>query len=377
MKMLKKLKLTMLGTIITRRISSAFYKYLEVRKGFDHPFDLTLREIFDLEVIYYDDRLSYDISPYKVYVIDFLKIFPTYFKKLMKSDIIITPGYGAVFEFLLAYVVSKIRKNLLIVKDTHWYWQQTKISRFFWFIYFSLLRKVPLVIVPGRAAYIFWRSYGFENIRIVHYYWLEPWMPKCLNTSSSLLYLRSKYDFIILYLGRLIKKRGIDIAIKAFSNLLKESNINSVFVIAGDGPIKDELISLSKQLNISDRIIFLGPVPEKYKECLYDIADIFVYVPIIEKIPEEWPIPPLESMKKGVPTIISTAVGSLLDLIPGVLVVKWGSVEHLSNLMKELALNEEERDRVSKLALKIANSINEKEVLLELIKAVRECIAGK
>lgn len=71
---------------------------------------------------------------------------------------------------------------------------------------------------------------------------------------------------IILYQGALNTGRGLEQAIKALSFL--EDNYR--MVIVGRGDITDELIQLTKSMNLEKRVIFTGPVPfeelHKYQE---------------------------------------------------------------------------------------------------------------
>jgi glycosyltransferase involved in cell wall biosynthesis len=100
-----------------------------------------------------------------------------------------------------------------------------------------------------------------------------------------------------------------------------------------------------------------------------------VYVPVIEEIPEEWSIAPLEAMSLGIPTIISTAVGSLPDIRNGALVVKWGDVEGLYKAMKMLIEDEALRKKLSKKAMELCcKLISETNIKLEFLKAFHYAI---
>jgi glycosyltransferase involved in cell wall biosynthesis len=247
----------------------------------------------------------------------------------------------------------------------------------YFYIYYQILTRADAVIVPGKASLKYWKSYGLKNIFIVHYYWLDSNMLKCREIPSQLLKLRNNYDIVVMYLGRLIEKRGLDVLMKAFSTIVKKHNLNIVLIVAGTGPLLDRLKALASDLGIWERTVFLGPVSESIKECLYRITDIFVYVPIITQLPEEWPIPPLEAMRLGVPTIISSATGSALDLLPGVIVVKWGSVEELEKALERIILNRNLRNSISKRAIEIANKIDEDIVVVELVNTIKEIARNK
>lgn len=79
-------------------------------------------------------------------------------------------------------------------------------------------------------------------------------------------------NFNILFIGGLIKLRNIDILIKSIS-LLK---INYTLTIIGDGPEKNNLISLSKKLNINSNVEFTGYINKKFIETNHYKFDLFV-----------------------------------------------------------------------------------------------------
>ncbi len=65
----------------------------------------------------------------------------------------------------------------------------------------------------------------------------------------------------ILFFGRLIKIKGVDILLKATSRLLKK-NSNLRIQIIGEGPEKKNIIKLAKKLGIEKNISFLGYVED-------------------------------------------------------------------------------------------------------------------
>lgn len=68
-----------------------------------------------------------------------------------------------------------------------------------------------------------------------------------------------KYYFI--YVGRLTEVKHPDDVIKAFSEIHKAIP-DSAVILAGDGPMNDDLGLLAGELQISDRVIFLGNIDQ-------------------------------------------------------------------------------------------------------------------
>jgi phosphatidyl-myo-inositol alpha-mannosyltransferase len=77
----------------------------------------------------------------------------------------------------------------------------------------------------------------------------------------------------IVFLGRLVDRKGADQLIRAFASLL--SRYDKVeLVIAGDGPKRPALENQTQRLGISDKVRFLGYIDERDKPGLLASADI-------------------------------------------------------------------------------------------------------
>jgi len=89
-----------------------------------------------------------------------------------------------------------------------------------------------------------------------------------------------KGKFIISYLGRIQKYKGIEQVIQVLSDLLKIKK-NIMFLIAGkDAGDKQRLIKLVKKLKLENNVKFLD-VNDKEKEQLYSATEMFI-------LPSEW-----------------------------------------------------------------------------------------
>lgn len=76
-----------------------------------------------------------------------------------------------------------------------------------------------------------------------------------------------KKDFTFVFVGRLIHQKAVDILLRAFAIVGKGK-----LLIAGDGAEKENLIKLTKELDITNRVKFLGirkDIPEilSYADC--------------------------------------------------------------------------------------------------------------
>ena len=69
-------------------------------------------------------------------------------------------------------------------------------------------------------------------------------------------------QFIIFTAGKLIKIKSFDLAIKAFK-IFSDKFSNLQFIIAGDGPEKENLENLANSLNIKEKVVFDGWIKRK------------------------------------------------------------------------------------------------------------------
>jgi glycosyltransferase involved in cell wall biosynthesis len=130
---------------------------------------------------------------------------------------------------------------------------------------------------------------------------------------------------IVLYFGRLTVQKGPDFFIKAAKKVL-EVNKNVRFVIAGSGEMLIQLIELTVNLGIQDKVMFTGHVKEEQLPNLYAIADVFV----LPSVSEPFGIAPLEAMACGVPVIVSKTSG-VSELIRNCLLVDFWNVDEMAN----------------------------------------------
>lgn len=147
---------------------------------------------------------------------------------------------------------------------------------------------------------------------------------------------REKYDIkedhMILFLGRIHKRKGVNFLIKTFSELAREMS-NVVLVIIGpDDEYNIEVEKLIKTLNLNNRIKFIGYVDEKDKLSAYVDADVLVY-PAIHEI---FGLVPFEAIMCGTPVIVTDdcGCGELVREANCGYLVKYGDVADLKDKMK-------------------------------------------
>ncbi len=88
---------------------------------------------------------------------------------------------------------------------------------------------------------------------------------------------KRKFDFEILYVGRLEKYKRIHKIIFIFKNLVKKYSYKNIhFTIVGNGPYMEQLMKLTKNLNLEKKVSFEQNLPREDLIKRYKRADVFV-----------------------------------------------------------------------------------------------------
>ena len=120
---------------------------------------------------------------------------------------------------------------------------------------------------------------------------------------------RSGRCFRLLYVGRLLDWKGVDIALRAVYQL-KQWGLNVQFTIVGDGPARPRLTRLAERLEIADIVNWAGCLPQYAVEVQYHSADVFLF----PSLRDSGGLALLEAMAHGLP-VVCTDLGG-----PGVMV---------------------------------------------------------
>jgi colanic acid/amylovoran biosynthesis glycosyltransferase len=111
---------------------------------------------------------------------------------------------------------------------------------------------------------------------------------------------------------RFVEKKGLEFALRSlrlFSDRRPEKRWT--YSIVGDGPLRPDLERLSGELELSDRVAFLGPAPHAEVKGLLDQADAYVLPSVTASNGdmEGVPVALMEAMAAGLPVVSSTHSG--------------------------------------------------------------------
>jgi glycosyltransferase involved in cell wall biosynthesis len=119
----------------------------------------------------------------------------------------------------------------------------------------------------------------------------------------------------LLYLGRIVKYKGLDVLINSMINISTEYDL----LVVGDGDFKSECMDLVKNNGLENRVFFLSGCLSNEAPYFYKNCDIFV-LPTRFRLQdnvqiESWGFTVNEAMALERPVVATSAVGSGYDLI--------------------------------------------------------------
>ena len=269
-------------------------------------------------------------------------------------DIIITSGYDSL-AYWQAFLYCKLRRKKFIL------WNGTTLlsagsTR-------GLRGLLKRIIIKGADRYI---AYGTKAKEYLEYLGakaeniyistntvdMEYFQSKVVEyrNKDSFIKERKKYPkYLLLYVGQLIRRKGIIQVLKALDNL-SDSEVG--LIITGSGPEGNILKEFCKENNIKN-VFFEGFKQQEELIKYYALADVFI-LPSFEEV---WGLVVNEALASGLYVLSSKYAGASYDLIKE----EWNGkvfdpnkVEGIVELIKRVKENikniRERRDDISQYA---------------------------
>lgn len=229
---------------------------------------------------------------------------------------------------------------------------------------------VDCYLVPGKKTYEYYEKIGIN-------------LKKCyiVRNASEIVNNDFKYDIrlkygiptnakIILYFGRVIKLKGLDLLIKAFRRI--KSN-NAILLICGDGDYLIECKEYAEDCSIKN-IVFAGNIQPNYRQYYFEQSNIFVLPNRFYKGNDAWGLSLNEAMQYGKPVIASEATGAAYDLIvngENGFIIKNEDVDELAKALKLILEDEDLEKRMGNRSLEIIKNYSYKiqaELMVDAMK---------
>ena len=183
--------------------------------------------------------------------------------------------------------------------------------------YQGLMMADRIIAVSGITKNIIIHRYGIpaDKIEVVH----NAIDPASLGTYDYdgrtyryLESLRREGYTVVSTVTRFTAQKGLTQLVRGMARACERYD-KLVLLLAGDGEQRDELISLSAELGIADKVFFTGFVRGKQWRDAYSVADVFV----MSSVSEPFGLTALEAAHYGSALIISkqSGVGEVLKSI--------------------------------------------------------------
>jgi glycosyltransferase involved in cell wall biosynthesis len=280
--------------------------------------------------------------------------------KLMKGKYSLFAAHSRDPQAIIPFLISKLLRKPIIIFDSYYMWikddvyanLQWPISRFI------CLRSTYLSVTSLRVKN-FWVSAGISAAKIRFNYKLTSVLEPTQKTLAEAIEIKKNlgHKKIVLFVGRLIQEKGVENLIRAFAKFSRSTDIG--LLIVGDGPERNKLEKLCKDLNLLNVIIIWRSDQRAEIDPYFLLCDILVLPSVTLKCHEEWGLVVNEAMSVAKPVIVSGSVGCAYELVKDSVngyVVPEKNSDALFQAMEKLIINDELRLRMGSEAKKtIAN----------------------
>lgn len=309
------------------------------------PLFQKIADEFDADFYIFDEVK--DEYPFAVDFVNRIRLFQNI--RQNAYDVVIVPDY-VFLESWIASIAARSSGAAVIPLTEVWDMPHTKSWKTF--LKKSLAYANSIIadtyLVPGEKAKEFLLTNSLAEPPDIFK------TPNAHNLPEGEQVSRSDYGLnkdqkVILYIGQLIERKGVDDLIHALDYL--EIGAKEVLLIGGEG--NDEYTKYLNQIADEDNVKFLGWVPDQKIRGLYEIADVYV----LPSLQDPYPLTVVEAMSTGTPVIISNGVGEAGDIVrqgeTGE-IVPTKSPQALAEKLKKVLSDEEYRTRLSEQGREIA-----------------------
>ncbi len=217
-------------------------------------------------------------------------------------DIIHSHGYTTM---LAAYVGGTLAKSPCIINGEHGtlYFSSLKKRLLQKFLFKKM--RINLTVsesLKEQICQVFSTSSKYFKT-IINGVDIDKFTPTAINNDLASELKISPNTVVVGAVGRLVKVKNYDSLLRAMK-LVLQNNTKALLIIAGDGPEREKLENLTRQLNIENDVIFLGRKDNIHE--LMNMFNIFVLPSYYEGLSNTL----LEAMACGVPVVASDVGGN-------------------------------------------------------------------
>lgn len=172
--------------------------------------------------------------------------------------------------------------------------------------------------------------------------------------------------YLILYLGRLHKGKGLDYLLEAVSRL--DGSRIALVIVGPDAGYEAQIRDRTQTLGLSDKVIFTGPIYGSRKYTAFRDADVFVLPSMFEQLP----ISALEAAIFRLPLVLSERCGMtdvVLETEAGI-IVPYGETKALAEALESLCDDPLQRRRMGSNAREMVEEYCDPSQVIDTLEAV-------
>jgi len=247
------------------------------------------------------------------------------------------------------------------------YYKVKALENLGWNYLRTLYNKCETVYVPSQPIMEELENHGLDTIQFLpHGVDVDVFNPSFRsNYWREGLGLENKK--IILYAGRLVWEKDLKDLAEVYK-IITSKRDDAVFVLAGDGPVREELKSMMPEA------LFLGYKTGKELSTIFASSDIFAFPSTTETFGNVT----LEAMASGVPPICTKeggAYGIINDGINGFIAKPHNPISFAEKI-NYLLENEERRKEISLNAYKFAQTQTWDKIIAKLIESYSKVVSN-
>jgi 1,2-diacylglycerol 3-alpha-glucosyltransferase len=230
-------------------------------------------------------------------------------------EVVLCGGYSYIASWQALRWARRNRVRFLLWSESNLQ-DMRRRYRFVEFLKKQFLKRSDGFVVPGTSALEYLRAQGIGESRIS----IAPnavdndlFAKAAGSARRNALALRREHalpDRYFLFVGRLVREKGIFELISAYSNLSEQLRREIGLVFVGDGEARQELQSFGSSISPGN-VRFVGFVQREQLGAYYGLAAALV----LPTYTDTWGMVVNEAMACGLPVIVSRAAGCAADLV--------------------------------------------------------------
>lgn len=299
-----------------------------------------------------------------------------------KYDIIVLPPVDDFYQFFcgILTILSKKKNSKIIYWSEGWQKGQLPLIKRCKKCVQGIMKRIlfahcDLFIASGSKAAYYYKNIGIEESKIRIAY------DSSTSPTSNIINIRQIYNLpedsqIVLFLGRIVARKGCDILIKAFDKLAQVFT-NAYLLIGGDGKYRLACEDIASHCNYFDRIKFIGKVSPKDRATFYRESDVFVLPSYaLGGTIEAWGLTVNESLEQGTPVVATDVVGAAYDLLDGEcgMMVRENNIDELSNAISYFLIKmKEDKVKMNTICKEKYKKYSIDNMAISFINAFKDC----